>query len=92
MSNYCVYIIKSLPYPDQIYIGYTQDIKTRIISHNSGSTPHTSKYKPWELIVSLIFTNGDCAIEFERYLKSGSGRAFALKRFLKNPVSKEQHP
>ena len=76
-----VYIIRSLNFPDQIYIGCTNDLQKRLLNHNAGITAHTSKYRPWELIVSLGFKNKECAIEFEKYLKSGSGRAFIKKRF-----------
>jgi predicted GIY-YIG superfamily endonuclease len=41
---------------------------------------HTSKYKPWELITYLAFSDESKAVEFEQYLKSGSGHAFASKR------------
>jgi len=69
-------------FPERKYIGCTNNIKKRLINHNSGTTPHTRKYKPWELIVCICFKYKDKAIEFEKYLKSGSGRAFSLKRFL----------
>jgi len=42
---------------------------------------HTSKYKPWKLIGYHAFTDKRRAQEFEYYLKSGSGKAFANKRF-----------
>jgi len=77
-----VYLIQSLSFPDQIYIGCTQNIDQRLMHHNSGKSPHTNKFKPWKIIVYLGFAYKSCAIEFERYLKSGSGRAFITKRFL----------
>lgn len=80
-----VYIIQSINHPEKKYIGCTNNIKKRLSNHNSGTTPHTQKYKPWEIIICICFKNKDNAIEFERYLKSGSGRAFTKKRFLKNP-------
>ena len=79
---YYVYLIKSINNPEQIYIGYTENLKDRIITHNYGGSPHTSKYKPWEVMFYLGFKNKTRAIEFEKYLKSQSGRAFTLKRFL----------
>ncbi len=79
---YYVYLLRSLNFPDQIYIGFTQDLKKRLTNHNSGTTSHTDKYKPWEMVMFLGFKDKDAALEFERYLKSHSGRAFALKRFL----------
>jgi putative endonuclease len=41
---------------------------------------HTAKYKPWRLVSYVAFSDERKAIEFERYLKSASGRAFANKR------------
>jgi len=77
-----VYIIKSINFPDQVYVGHTQDLKKRLSNHNCGTTPHTSKYKPWELVVYLAFKHEEKAVEFEKYLKSHSGRAFSEKRLL----------
>lgn len=79
---YYVYIIKSIVCPDQIYIGYTISLEDRLEKHNSGGSIHTAKYKPWKLVVSIELTDESKAIAFEKYLKSGSGRAFIAKRFL----------
>ena len=77
-----VYIIKSINYPDQIYVGHTSNLKKRFSDHNCGTTAHTDKYKPWELILYMGFQDKMKAIEFEKYLKSGTGRAFREKRLL----------
>jgi len=77
-----VYIIKSIHFPDQIYVGSTSDLRKRLINHNAGTTPHTAKYKPWELVMCLSFKDEVKAVEFEKYLKSHSGRAFRDKRLL----------
>ena len=53
----------------------------RLRTHNAGGSPHTSKYRPWKVVLHLCFQDNQCAAEFERYLKSGSGQAFAKKRF-----------
>jgi len=42
---------------------------------------HTSKYRPWRVRTYVAFTKEKLAIAFEKYLKSGSGRAFAKKHF-----------
>jgi predicted GIY-YIG superfamily endonuclease len=78
---YYVYFIQSIPFPDKTYIGYTTDLKQRLECHNSGGSVHTTKYKPWKIIVYLGFVSKVKAIEFEKYLKSQSGRAFVNKRF-----------
>ena len=76
-----VYLIQSNPFPNQRYIGITSDLKARLKAHNEGRSPHTSRYKPWTLITYVGFSNESKAVEFEQYLKSGSGRSFANKRF-----------
>lgn len=76
-----VYLIQSIKFPKQKYIGYTTNIKKRLQTHNWGGNKHTTKYKPWNLIVYLAFENEDKAKAFEKYLKSGAGYAFAKKRF-----------
>ena len=77
---YYVYLIRSELSPNQIYVGLTDDLKVRLQKHNEGGSPHTSKYKPWHLVSYHAFTDREKAAEFEAYLKSGSGRAFAKKR------------
>jgi predicted GIY-YIG superfamily endonuclease len=80
---YYVYLITSIDFSEKIYIGYTTDLKERLATHNSGGSPHTSKYKPWRLVTYLGFESRSTALQFEKYLKSQSGRAFAQKRLLK---------
>lgn len=75
-----VYLLQSLSHPDQRYIGMTADIAQRLVAHNAGQSTHTSKYRPWTMISYLAFTDEAKAIAFEKYLKTGSGRAFAEKR------------
>lgn len=74
-----VYII--IENPDQYYSGVTDNIEQRLNEHNTGKSPHTSKFKPWEIVVYTAFLDENKAFEFEKYLKSGSGRAFASKHF-----------
>ena len=63
------------------YVGLTTDLKARLEQHNAGQSPHTSKFRPWRLVMYLGFSSRSKAESFERYLKSGSGHAFAAKRF-----------
>lgn len=76
-----VYLIQSLTVPSQRYIGITTNLDGRLRAHNAGGSPHTAKYCPWKLVLHLCFQDEQRAVEFERYLKSGSGHAFANKRF-----------
>ena len=75
-----VYMLRSIPHPDQTYIGFTGNLKSRFSAHNSGQSPHTAKYKPWDLVTYTAFRNREKAFAFEKYLKSHSGKAFANKR------------
>ena len=75
-----VYLLRSIPYPDKTYIGFSEKLKSRIAAHNHGQSPHTANFKPWELITYTAFKNRSKALEFEKYLKSHSGKAFANKR------------
>jgi predicted GIY-YIG superfamily endonuclease len=75
-----VYIIRSVEFPAQEYTGMTADLKQRVADHNSGKSRHTAKFCPWELLFYSAFPNKFTALEFEEYLKSHSGRAFAGKR------------
>lgn len=77
-----VYIIRSIQFPDQEYTGAASDLKKRIAAHNAEESPHTSKFAPWELVWYCAFPNKYLALEFEKYLKSHSGRAFAKKRLI----------
>ncbi len=76
-----IYLLKSLSHPEQKYIGITADLKKRFNDHNSGHSKHTAKYAPWVLVTYHAFDDKYKAFEFEKYLKTGSGKAFANKRF-----------
>jgi putative endonuclease len=75
-----VYILQSKADERRFYTGLTDDLRKRLESHNAGRVPHTAKWKPWRLKTYIAFHDRSRASEFERYLKSASGRAFATKR------------
>lgn len=75
-----VYILCSIEFPTHYYVGLTDDLKARLAKHNAGDVPHTSKYKPWRVKTYIAFSDLQRAVEFERYLKTASGRAFGKKR------------
>ena len=77
---YCVYLIESELDGTRRYIGLTSDLRRRLQDHNEGKALHAAKYKPWHLVTYLAFSDQSKAETFERYLKSGSGHAFARKR------------
>jgi putative endonuclease len=76
-----VYILRSVSHPDQHYTGLTHDLRERLATHNAGKCEHTAKYLPWKIVVATCFEDDEKAAAFERYLKSGSGRAFAQRHF-----------
>lgn len=76
-----VYLLRSLSNPKNTYIGLTDDLNRRHKEHNSGKSPHTSKHMPWKIEVAIRFADEEKAALFERYLKSGSGHAFAKRHF-----------
>lgn len=75
-----VYLLQSEALANQRYVGITTDLRRRLTEHNAGKSPHTSKYAPWRLVTYVAFSDEQKAETFERYLKSGSGHAFASKR------------
>jgi putative endonuclease len=75
-----VYLIQSISHPEQKYTSSTSDLRKRLLAHNNGESLHTAKFVPWKLVGYLAFDNKQRALDFEKYLKSGSGGAFAKKR------------
>jgi predicted GIY-YIG superfamily endonuclease len=76
---YYVYILRSKINPKETYIGSTSDLRSRLTQHNAGKSIHTNKFKPWNLTAYVALPDKLLAETFERYLKTGSGRAFAKK-------------
>ena len=66
---YYVYLIKSINYSDQVYVGYTENLEKRMFCHNSDSSVHTKQYKPWQLVLPIQFFDKTKALMFEKYLK-----------------------
>jgi len=66
------------------YTGCTDDLKDRIERHKSGYVPATKERRPVELFSYVAFADKYKAFEFEKYLKSGSGRTFIKKHFSVN--------
>jgi putative endonuclease len=64
----------------QCYVCVTSNLEERLEAHNAGASLHTSKYRPRKVVMYLCFQDDRRAIEFERYLKTGSGQAFPNKR------------
>ena len=78
-----VYLIESVHLPEHHYVGNTDDLKQRFTDHNAGKSPHTRKFKPWNLVAYTAFADPLTAAEFEKYLKSGSGKAFLQRHYFR---------
>ena len=76
-----VYVIQSASCRKKYYVGHTQNVSRRIKAHNYGQSSHTSRYRPWNLLVAFQISDDEKAVAFEKYLKSGSGRAFVNRHF-----------
>jgi len=74
-----VYLLRSESDPKQTYVGSTVDFQKRVKEHNAGKSPYTARFRPWKAVVVLRFDDDQKAEQFERYLKSGSGHAFARR-------------
>jgi predicted GIY-YIG superfamily endonuclease len=81
MNFHDVYFLQSIANPERHYVGLTDNLQERLAKHNAGEVQHTAKFVPWTIKTAIAFRDRDRAAAFERYLKSGSGRAFARKHF-----------
>jgi putative endonuclease len=76
-----VYILASESNKNHYYTGLTQNLETRLQSHNAGQVSYTSRYRPWKIETAIAFRSRKKAVDFEHYLKTHSGRAFAANHF-----------
>ena len=87
---YYTYIIESEIRPAEYYRGHTKDLRTRLKEHNAGKCDHTRKFRPWRIKFYAAFESELLAISFEKYLKSGSGHAFAIRHIFTSARSAAQ--
>ena len=66
-----------------VYVGSTNDLRRRFATHKAGGVASTRKSLPAQLISYVAVEDEQTARKLELYFKSGSGKAFAKKRFLK---------
>jgi putative endonuclease len=76
---------RSVGDPARHYVGLTSDVARRLDTHNSEGSVHTVDHRPWQLVAAIEFSNENSAMLFERYLETGSGRAFAKRHFPLSP-------
>jgi len=75
-----VYLLKCKD--GKVYTGFTSNLEERLKRHSKGEVNYTKTRLPVKLITYISFSDKYKAFEFEKYLKSGSGKAFSQKRFL----------
>ena len=69
VNMYYTYIIESIESSSKHYIGYSSDLRQRLLDHNAGKCPSTARYRPWKLIQYTAFESVERALAFEKYLK-----------------------
>jgi predicted GIY-YIG superfamily endonuclease len=75
-----VYILKCRN--GDYYKGCTANLEERLDQHQKGKVKSTCENLPVELVCYISFPDKYRAYKFEKYLKSGSGRAFLNKHFI----------
>ena len=81
-QEFFVYILRSVTDPQKTYVGFTTRLEERLGEHNEQSQVYSRRYAPWERIAYVAFSQKQAALDFEKYLKSPSGKAFLSKRLL----------
>lgn len=76
-----MYYIYSLHCKDGYYVGCTDNLEDRLDRHQRGHVPAAANHLPVKLDFYFATEDKYQAFEFEKYLKSGSGRAFIKKHF-----------
>lgn len=84
---YCYILLSSKSHT--FYFGSTRDLRLRYELHNEGEVKSTKPYLPWKLVWYGAFKTEKEAKDFEQYLKSGSGKAFAYKRLVSVALKKD---
>ena len=75
-----VYILRGAD--GKTYVGCTNDLDERLERHSKGLVHFTSTRLPVECIAAFGFKNKYMAFNFEKYLKTGSGRAFMNRHLI----------
>ena len=75
-------ILKSTVDHSRYYTGFATDVRGRLAFHNGGQCRYTAEFAPWTVVAAIEFAHESSAILCEKYLKSGSGRAFAKRHFV----------
>ena len=81
--DFYVYMLKSKSIKPVTYVGYTKNLRKRIILHNSGKGAKFTRGRKWKLIYKEIFKSKKEAISREYYIKKNrSFRNFLKKKYI----------
>lgn len=75
-----VYCLQSEKEKEELYFGFSNNLKARLGEHNSGHNFSTKRYMPWKLIYYEACLLESDARRRERYLKTNIGRRMFKKR------------
>ena len=78
-----VYVLQSVSQPDRQFVESTANVPARVASHNAGHSPLTASCRPWRLVTVVQFGTETSALRFEKFLKTGAGRALARQFFVR---------
>ena len=84
---YYVYMLKSKSDKPVTYVGYTNNLKKRIVLHNTGKGAKFTKGRKWVLIYKEIFKTKKEAISREYYIKKNRKLRISLKNENSNPIT-----
>ena len=75
-----VYCLQSIEHSEELYFGFTSDLKKRLLEHNSGLNKSTKRYLPWKIIYYEACLSEFDAHRREKYLKTSTGRRMFKRR------------
>ena len=78
-----VYVLQSVAQPSRQFVESAANVPMRLAAHNSGHSPLTASCRPWRLVAVVQFGTETEATRFEKFLKTGAGRALARDYFLR---------
>ncbi len=79
---YYIYILQSKK-DKQFYVGYTDDLRSRLKLHNAGRVESTKNRLPMELVYYEACLNQQDATHREKYLKTSWGKRYIKARLKK---------
>ena len=80
-----VYYLQSISSSNKTYVGFTHNMKQRLLEHNTGKSIYTAQFMPWKIIGFFGFDQEEKARKFERYLKTNAGKIFLNRHFNNQP-------